>query len=156
MFTYRNYTITNEEEHVMTGYTSDNQRVCCFAVDKVAVSTLRKCQLFWDKHKTSICIIIYKNITPSANKIAELNANIQLFPESAMVFDITEHNYVPEHRLSLHEHPEADKYPLILLSDPVVKFLGFHVGDIIEIRRPRREGHATQTYTVYYRRVIKG
>jgi len=95
-------------------------------------------------------IFIYKNqITPSVKKIIDgiQTMKIELFCQSAFYYNVTKHSLVPQHtRIEKEGHPEIDKYPSIRKTDPVARYYGYAVGDLIKI--VRRDG------SIYFR-VVK-
>jgi len=76
-------------------------------------------------------------------------------------FKVTEHIYVPEHRIVGEEEKEEilrrfnaspEQFPYILASDPVVREIGAKPGDLIKIKRRSQ----TAGEYVYYRFVVEG
>lgn len=100
-----------------------------------------------DARKTRNGIIITaKSLSPSSKKHLErlINYNIQVFLESEMGYDPTEHYLTPEHRaLSVEEQRKflvdnnlsIDKIPIILDTDMIARYYGFKPGQVIEIKR---------------------
>ena len=145
MFDTRGYTIICEEEHLLLGI-NENQVVSVIVKQKVGLQELKQCYILWEKQKADQRILIYHSLTPQAKHLIQANLPIETFQHSEMLFNITRHHWVPPHRLSNIQHLEKTKYPCILHTDPVVKFLGFKVGQVVEITRPNGE--------LYYRRVV--
>ena len=103
------------------------------------------------------CIIVHRNtITPVAKKIVEeenkdIDGNgtreikIELFNVDELQYNITKHYLVPKHEVMYkHNTPElaefkkkyqADKFPVIMKNDPIVRFYNFEKGDIIKVTR---------------------
>jgi len=103
------------------------------------------------------CIIVHRNtITPVAKKIVEeenkdIDGNgsreikIELFNVDELQYNITKHYLVPKHVVMYkHNTPEwmefkkkyqTDKFPVIMKSDPIVRFYNFEKGDIIKVTR---------------------
>ena len=73
---------------------------------------------------------------------------IQIFEKKTLYYDVTEHFLVPKHTRISKRNPEKiqkiydeyfinnpSKLPKILVSDPVAKFIGLEIGDLVEIDR---------------------
>lgn len=100
-------------------------------------------------------IIVFNNDTISAPLLAQLNrydklfqkigGMLQYFQQKQLMFNPTEHVFVPEHiKLSAEEANEMmNKYmikskhqmPIILHNDIIAKWLGLKQGDIVKIKR---------------------
>jgi len=109
---------------------------------KLTVQHIRQYLGEMDVINCTHCIIIYGvSVTPAAKKFAIDNQDkkVELFCESELMYNITEHNYVPKHtRLSLNESTIfKDKYgtnfPCMYVTEPISRFYDFSIGDIIEI-----------------------
>ena len=95
------------------------------------------------------CVIIYSNkITPSAKKIIDISEfEIETFTKDEMSINITEHKYYfPHIKINDQEKQQLiNKYgkhlPIILKSDPVVRYLNFKKGDILKIIRKNNYIH---------------
>lgn len=79
---------------------------------------------------------------------AKYEVFIQIFEKKTLYYDVTEHFLVPKHTRISKRNPEKiqkiyDEYfinkptklPKILVSDPVAKFIGLEIGDLVEIDR---------------------
>jgi DNA-directed RNA polymerase subunit H (RpoH/RPB5) len=85
-----------------------------------------------------IQIIFNKSLIPKTLVWAKINPEYHRF-----IFSIDELNYsvcdnvmVPPHKIvNSVDHPEFEKYPRILTYDPMVRYLGAKIGDVIEIQR---------------------
>lgn len=95
-----------------------------------------------------ILIVAQKALSQSANKtITELSSpenNLELFLESELVTNVTEHVFVPKHTLLsssekinlLQKYRVSESHlPKIHSSDPVARYYGFKKGDIVKIER---------------------
>tara|TARA_Y100000996_G_scaffold196252_1_gene153956 strand:- start:448 stop:1017 length:570 start_codon:yes stop_codon:yes gene_type:complete len=88
-------------------------------------------------------IIIIHNRTKKVNldKLYNLYPNIiELFYYKNLIFNIMNHKHVPLHYKVDKDIPELKSYnikdlPKIKKKDPVIKFLGYNVGDIVCIKR---------------------
>lgn len=94
-------------------------------------------------------IFIYENhITTSAIKIIDnfYDNNIEYFPLSEYLYDITSSRYYLRHEkiIDMTEKLEIqntfrNKLPVILVSDPIVRYFGFKRNDILKIYRKNNE-----------------
>ena len=79
---------------------------------------------------------------------AKYEVFIQIFEKKTLYYDVTEHFLVPKHTRISKKNPEKiqkiyddffinnpSKLPKILVSDPVAKFIGLEIGDLVEIDR---------------------
>lgn len=91
------------------------------------------------------CIVVYsQSVTSQAQKIIEelQDMRIELFSYDSLRYNITKHRLVPKHtQLSKAEgkafkEAYGTKIPVLLTTDPVVRFYDFQKGDIIKIERP--------------------
>lgn len=74
------------------------------------------------------------------------NIFIQVFWLDSLQVKIIEHEYVPQHRildedeknmlLSSYNITSFNQLPIIMVNDPVAKFIGMRKGDVCEISRP--------------------
>ncbi len=97
------------------------------------------------KTKTGI-IITSKMLSSTAAKDMErlINYNIQVFLESEMGYDPTEHYLTPQHILLNPDEQRKflvgndiniDQLPIILDTDIISRYYGFRVGQVIKINR---------------------
>jgi len=107
-------------------------------------------------------ILIYRNsITSFARELlapGELpNCKMEIFKESELLVDITEHKLVPKHvvltteekqevlnRYKLKEH----QLPKIQQSDPVARYFGLNKGQVVKIIRTSETAGRYITYRV--------
>ena len=89
-------------------------------------------------------VIIYKDsVTPIAKKVVEESKEIliELFNVDEMQYNVTKHYLVPKHELKYKKDSKEakefkkNKYPIISKYDPVSRFYGYNIGDIIMITR---------------------
>ena len=134
---------------------------------KLRVTVVREICEYAEQCRCNHFIIVYADtITPFtkttiANYKADHNCRIETFSTNQLQYNITEHNLVPPHRLlEPAEQEEVLKrmqvtpaqLPKIFTSDPVVKWYGARVGQVMEITRPSPDGHFYKAHRV----VIKG
>jgi DNA-directed RNA polymerases I, II, and III subunit RPABC1 len=121
-------------------------------------------KLMGQKKAQHLIIIANNKATPKVtNVLGILGHNAQLFTEQELAFNITKHQLVPKH-VKVDEQEKKhilEKYakqpdgsihieilPAIFITDPIVKFYGFKVDDLIRIERPRLDGYYDYTYRV--------
>lgn len=81
--------------------------------------------------------------------------NVEVFLQQSLVFNITKHELVPEHRILTEEEEKSigfnkKELPIILKSDPVAKYYGMKPGQVCKIKRISLISGFT-----YYYRVVK-
>ena len=114
---------------------------------------------------THAILVVYESLTsPAVFMVRELEAqqgiNITYFAENELLFDISEHAYVPRHELLSGAEkeqllvdlkvPTTDLLPRIQKHDPIARYMGLVVGDVVRIHRYS----ATVGRDVYYRVVV--
>ncbi|KAM0790787.1 hypothetical protein ACM66B_004635 [Microbotryomycetes sp. NB124-2] len=129
----------------------DNVEIYVFYSDEAAVGikTMRKFITILEEQKIPKGILIYKtSMTPSANKVITAMASqyqIEAFPESELLVNITHHILVPKHEVlsSTAKQELLQKYrlkdtqlPRIQLTDPVSRYYGLKRGQVVKITRP--------------------
>jgi DNA-directed RNA polymerase subunit H (RpoH/RPB5) len=110
-------------------------------------------------------LIVDAPISSTGN--AELSAlklmKWQVFQDCDLTFDPTEHIDVPRHiRLSKEEtaiklkelKTDLSKLPLIKSTDPIVRFYGWEIGDVIKVERDDTAASILATKSINYRVVI--
>lgn len=79
------------------------------------------------------------------NVVSVLGNNIQVFNIDSLKINITKHHFVPEHKLLSNNetkelleyyHTDRNNIPGILITDPIVQWYNWKIGDIIKIKRP--------------------
>lgn len=99
-------------------------------------------------------VIIIKDKMSNSNVLEEYlsrfymktNIFIQVFWLDSLQVKIIEHEYVPQHRileedeknmlLTSYNITSFNQLPIIMVNDPVAKFIGMRKGDVCEISRP--------------------
>ena len=146
MFNQRNYDIISINDKLI--HCVDNEEhiyLFNFKHEKLDIRKIREIIQSMTKFQTTHSIVIYKDtITSSVKKIIEDKSNnfeIETFKESELSYNITKHVLVPKHeKVSIEEEKElktkyGNKFPIILSTDPIVKFYNFKHGNIIRIIR---------------------
>lgn len=103
--------------------------------------------------KLNYIVIVDFEVDKDTQKIVNImNAKyevfVQIFEKKTLYYDVTEHFLVPKHTRIAKRNPEKiqkiydeyfinnpSKLPKILVSDPVAKFIGLEIGDLVEIDR---------------------
>ena len=98
-----------------------------------------------------ILIFVEPLSTANMKSLAQLrekvpSATIQVFQVSELMFNITKHHLVPKHEVLGEEEIKdvMERYslksihqlPLIMKSDPVARYLGLRVGQVVRVTRP--------------------
>lgn len=141
--------LDNDDEKVFVFFPED---------EKVGVKTIREYKVLMVNENVNKAIIVVKgSITPFAKTNIEKEIkdpmSMEIFNESELLIDITEHSLVPKHELMSHVEKELllQKYnikenqlPRILSTDPVARYYGFKKRDLIKITR------LSETSGIYY------
>ena len=96
-------------------------------------------------------IFIYSGVLSSFAKhlLTDNKSFLQYFHEDELSFNITHHKYVPEHKILpietkkqiMNKYKISEKQlPWISSSDPVIKYHGGCVGDLVRITRDNKDG----------------
>lgn len=117
--------------------------------------------------KATSMIVVATRINPAVRRdVQELSGRInaltgkmllpiQLFEEDALVFDVMMHETVQRHHVLSKEEADAllrtrqltlSQLPRMLVTDPVVQYLGLARGDIVRIRRESKESGPYDMY----------
>jgi DNA-directed RNA polymerase subunit H (RpoH/RPB5) len=89
-------------------------------------------------------IVIYNDsVTPMAQKVVEEleGLRIELFQMKSLRYNITKHRLVPTHTLLTKSEMKAfkdqfgTKIPILLSTDPIVRFFDFQKSDIVKVER---------------------
>lgn len=114
----------------------------------------------------TLVIIAKKQPTPKVSGVLGImGSNAQIFLEHEMYINPTKHQLVPPHILVsdpdertrilefYSKSPKDGKarmelFPALFTNDPVAKYYGFKPDDLVEIRRPRRDGYYNISYRV--------
>lgn len=109
-------------------------------------------------------IITRKEPTPKvANVLTTLTDTIQIFRERELLLNVPKHQLVPKHTRTNKEERQtildtftkredgqvhAELLPGICITDPVVKYYNWRIGDLIRIEQPRKDGFYDLTYRI--------
>jgi len=148
---------------VIKGLNSENELAVQVMVpkeDKLAVDTIRQYVCDYSEIPNLTLIIVVQHVTPAARQILEKHKNFQLFYETDLFHNRTKHVlYMPHRALSLDEEKvlltkffcQKHNLPSIRITDPIVRYFNWTVGQIIEIQC-KMSGVVEPS--VYYRVVI--
>lgn len=145
MLSQRGYNTIVEDEMLIGEKDHDKLIVFYNTGSKLSIENIKNYTRIMFQIGFRHAVIVYNgSVTPQANKIIESlqELEIELFEKSCLRFNITKHRLVPPHRcLTSHEELEFKtkygvKIPVLLRTDPVVRFYNFRSGSIIEITRP--------------------
>ena len=108
-----------------------------------------------------VLIITAVSLTPPANnKLKEYPAyTIEIFLEKDLTYNLTKHYRVPKHKglpkdkmvkfLAENKKYQVDESPIILTTDPVARYYGFQVGQIVKVKRVNLLESITKTFKSY-------
>ena len=131
----RNLNLKSEEKNEIRTDTIMFLYTDCY---KVNINYIKNCINHVIKHGFNHVVIIYKkNVTTSVKKIIELSELIkfEIFKETELYFNVLKHDLVPEHCISLDVNVKKQNLPIILHTDPVIKFMGIGKGNVVKIKR---------------------
>lgn len=107
-------------------------------------------------------IIVYKqNITSFAKHVIDDmiqdGIDIQLFKDTELYFNLTKHSLVPKHTLLTKEdkimfiakyNVKDTNIPYIKKTDPVAKYMGLKIGDVVLINRTSEISDTSHYYRI--------
>jgi DNA-directed RNA polymerase subunit H (RpoH/RPB5) len=146
MFEQRGYEIVQKDDERILALKEDKNHVCAFLIAtlKFNVDKIQECIGIMKKMDVFHGVIIYRDsVTPIAKKVVEESKEIliELFNVDEMQYNVTKHYLVPKHELKYKKDSQEakefkkNKYPIISKDDPVSRFYGYNIGDIIMITR---------------------
>ena len=129
--------------------------------DKVGVKTIKQyCEMMKEASVSHAILVVKQGVTPFAKTALQEMAStylIEHFRDAELLVDATEHRLVPAHALLSPEDRQAllDRYklraeqlPRIQRTDPVARYYGLKVGDVVKIVRPSETAGRYVTYRV--------
>jgi DNA-directed RNA polymerase I, II, and III subunit RPABC1 len=129
--------------------------------DKVGVKTIKQyCEMMKEAGVSHAILVVKQGVTPFAKTALQEMAStylIEHFRDAELLVDVTEHRLVPAHALLSPEDRQAllDRYklraeqlPRIQRTDPVARYYGLKVGDVVKIVRPSETAGRYVTYRV--------
>jgi DNA-directed RNA polymerase I, II, and III subunit RPABC1 len=148
MLESRGFNVTPDNDNIFIATSNESPDIHLYLLNTPLnkATIVHYIQVFITKGIEHAILIYRDSITSSVKKTLKnvVNCRVELFSEAELKFNITKHVLVPHHeQVDPHDHPKRDKYPTILKTDPVVRFYGFRVGNVIRITRPNHK--------IYYR-----
>ena len=129
--------------------------------DKVGVKTIKQyCEMMKEASVSHAILVVKQGVTPFAKTALQEMAStylIEHFRDAELLVDVTEHRLVPAHALLSPEDRQAllDRYklraeqlPRIQRTDPVARYYGLKVGDVVKIVRPSETAGRYVTYRI--------
>ena len=129
--------------------------------DKVGAKTIKQyCEMMKEASVSHAILVVKQGVTPFAKTALQEMAStylIEHFRDAELLVDVTEHRLVPAHALLSPEDRQAllDRYklraeqlPRIQRTDPVARYYGLKVGDVVKIVRPSETAGRYVTYRV--------
>ncbi|CAF2484130.1 unnamed protein product [Rotaria sp. Silwood2] len=118
------------------------------------------CKKMEDEHLTSTILIVQKGLTPMArdviiNELENKKIQFQVFLESELLVNITEHHLVPQHIILTQEEKQEllqryrlkeSQLPRIQSGDPVARYFGLTRGQVVRITRTSETAGRYITY----------
>lgn len=148
MIEQRGYTINDVDDNdphrrrLFAEHDKSKDRLCVFFCNKIDKSCSRYVIESMDSLHISHSILVYLNLTPQGRNTIQCQKDkwIELFTVRNMQFNPTKHTLVPLHKktkkkLLVRANFDLTQFPKIKSTDPIVKFCGFRVGDVISITR---------------------
>eukprot|EP00045_Choanoeca_perplexa_P003300 m.29740 g.29740 ORF g.29740 m.29740 type:complete len:217 (-) comp11971_c0_seq1:69-719(-) len=133
--------------------TDPTQNISIFMPDsnKVGVAVIREYVVeMKDNNVNNAIVVVQKALTSSAMKaVRECNAAgnfMQVFEETELVVNITQHELVPRHQLQTEEEKadllaryklKEQQLPRIKITDPISRYYGLKRGQVVKITREK-------------------
>ena len=109
-------------------------------------------------------LVVQENLTPFAKTaISELSNDpdgkylVEYFNQNELLIDITEHELVPKHEVLTPEEKdqllkryklEETQLPRMQTGDPIARYFGLQIGDVVKIIRPSETAGRYVTYRI--------
>jgi len=148
MFESRKYKDIQHEEKLILALDGDRKVMAIIIDGRLNISSVKSCIGTFADNDIDVGIIVHEgDPTSSAKKtINHLDTTgkirVALFSQSYFLFNLLDHRLVRPHIRVKKEESNlikkkfgADKLPVILTSDPVVRYFNFRPGEIIAITR---------------------
>eukprot|EP01095_Lingulamoeba_sp_RSL-Kostka_P013565 TRINITY_DN5653_c0_g1_i1.p1 TRINITY_DN5653_c0_g1~~TRINITY_DN5653_c0_g1_i1.p1 ORF type:complete len:205 (-),score=44.80 TRINITY_DN5653_c0_g1_i1:179-793(-) len=134
--------------------------VAALIKSSIGVDVIREAYHKLEDEQIEYGIIVGKEpLSPGAKKMVldtlQSDHKIEFFQEEELILNITKHCLVPEHKVLSKKQKRqllskykltADKLPKVKITDPVARYYGLSVGQVVKIRR---ESEKTGTYYTY-------
>lgn len=165
--------VPNREQLAILATKRENiaDKIFVFFVDtdskkKMGITEIKKVTDRMDKEdvKQAIIIIPY-GITPFAVKAIQTlsqvtGKNIEIFAESKLLVNITEHVLVPKHQVLTDDEKskvleryklKPSQLPRMKVDDPIARYYGLKAGQVVKIIRPSETAGKYVTYRLVAR-----
>jgi DNA-directed RNA polymerase I, II, and III subunit RPABC1 len=130
--------------------------------EKVGVKPIKTyCERMKSEQVLKAIIVVKVNLTPFAKQaireMSQRGYKVEYFRDAELLVDITEHKLVPEHVLLSPQQKQEllaryrlkeTQLPKIQLADPVARYLGLKVGEVVKIVRPSETAGRYITYRI--------
>ena len=130
--------------------------------EKVGVKPIKTyCERMKGEPVLRAIIVVKINLTPFAKQaireMTQRGYKVEYFRDAELLVDITEHKLVPEHSLlsSQQKQELLSRYrlkdtqlPKIQVQDPVARYFGLKIGDVVKIVRPSETAGRYITYRI--------
>jgi len=130
--------------------------------EKVGVKPIKTyCERMKGESVLRAIIVVKINLTPFAKQaireMTQRGYKVEYFRDAELLVDITEHKLVPEHSLlsSQQKQELLSRYrlkdtqlPKIQVQDPVARYFGLKIGDVVKIVRPSETAGRYITYRI--------
>lgn len=113
--------------------------------EKIGVKTLRSVEDEY-KQKSVIVVTLHKPTPPCLRQLAKIGSLCSVYDIAFLVRNVTRHQMVPKHEIVDKQEisqvckrwriDNLRRLPVIRLRDPVVRYLGAVMGDVIKISGP--------------------
>jgi len=130
--------------------------------EKVGVKPIKTfCERMKGEGVLRAIIVVKINLTPFAKQaireMTQRGYKVEYFRDAELLVDITEHKLVPEHVLLSPQQKQElltryrlkdTQLPKIQVQDPVARYLGLKIGDVVKIVRPSETAGRYITYRI--------
>lgn len=138
MLLERKYKICHSDTNTIIARSSSTLVYVYFIDENLSIKIAKEYFLLITTHDIKHCIIVYDGtLTPAARNAftAFHTTRLELFAIDELQFNITRHDLVPTHERVPTDGINCKDFPVIKPTDPVAKFYGYQVGDLIRITR---------------------
>lgn len=139
----RGYEICQERQDMIIALDKRNRKKSFVYVlftgnRNVNIKLVKEYFVLIQNEKITHCIIVYNGtITPTArSSLMAFDVHLELFSTDELQFNITKHQLVPKHeRVQREKNIDYTKFPILKSTDPISRFYGYQIGDLIRITR---------------------
>ncbi len=146
MLQQREYEIVERRDNFIKAKKPDSNFMCVFITNILKFNNICAQEYIGIMNDMEIehSIIVYKNNVTSAVKNIKQNfqgMRIELFSQEELQYNITTHKYQPKFEVLNSKDSDRfrkiydTKFPIMLKTDPIVRFYGYQKGDVVKITR---------------------